>query len=124
MLQTATKRFLLIWGLSKILYAPDLHGGFMKKISLIAVYNKPQLLNEMVESANRQKNVEVELITLDNTGHRFSSASKALNYGTTKATGDVIVYLHQDIEFMSDDVLELGSYSLYHILLLFASNQK
>lgn len=78
----------------------------MKRVSLISVYNKPQLLNEMIESAKKQKNIEVEFISIDNTSHQFSSASKALNYGTDQATGDVIVYLHQDIEFMSDDVLE------------------
>lgn len=78
----------------------------MKKISLISVYNNQQLLDEMVASAKKQKNVEVELITIDNTNKRFSSASKALNYGTDKATGDVLVFLHQDIEFMNDDVLE------------------
>lgn len=78
----------------------------MKKISLIAVYNKPKVLKEMTDSAKRQKNVELELITLDNTHNRFSSAAEALNYGTSKATGEVFVYLHQDIEFLSDNVLE------------------
>lgn len=78
----------------------------MKKISLVAVYNKPEVLKEMTDSAQMQKNVEVELITLDNTDNRFTSAAQALNYGTAQAHGEVIVFLHQDIEFLSDDVLE------------------
>lgn len=78
----------------------------MKKISLISVYNKQSLVDEMKKSALTQKNVEVDLVLIDNSTNQFSSAAKALNHGTTKSTGDVLVFLHQDIEFLSDECLE------------------
>lgn len=78
----------------------------MKKISLITVYNRETLVEEMKNSASNQKNVEVEFILIDNSNKQFSSASKALNYGAKTSSGDVLVFLHQDIEFLSDDVLE------------------
>ena len=42
---------------------------------------------------------------LDNCSNAFSSASKALNYGVKQAKGDVLVFLHQDIEFIACDIL-------------------
>ena len=78
----------------------------MKKISLISVWINPDLVEEMKQSAIKQKNVEVEFICIDNREKRFSSAAAALNYGAKQATGEVFVFLHQDIEFLSDEVLE------------------
>ena len=78
----------------------------MKKISLISVYNNNALIDEMKKGAETQKNVDVEYILIDNTKNEFDSAAKALNYGAGKATGDVLVFLHQDIEFVSDNALE------------------
>ena len=78
----------------------------MKKISLITVYNNRKLLEEMLSSVNGQLNVETDLVMIDNRQKAFSSAAAALNYGTDKAVGDVFVFLHQDIEFLSHDALE------------------
>ena len=78
----------------------------MKKISLISVYNKPEILSDMVKSAEKQKNVCLDFVLIDNTKMTYSSAAKALNYGVKKSVGDVLVFLHQDIEFMSEFVLE------------------
>lgn len=78
----------------------------MKTISLITVYNNKSLVDEMIHSAQKQKNIEVDYVMIDNTSNKFSSAAQALNYGTEKAKGEVLVFLHQDIEFLSDDVLE------------------
>ncbi len=78
----------------------------MKKISLISVWINEDLIEEMKKSAMMQKNVEVEFVCIDNRNKRYPSAASALNFGVTKATGDVLVFLHQDIEFLSEDVLE------------------
>lgn len=78
----------------------------MKKISLITVYNNKEMLDEMLASAEKQKNVDIDYVMIDNRKNTFSSAAAALNYGTAKAKGDVFVYLHQDIELLSDNALE------------------
>lgn len=78
----------------------------MKKISLITVYNNLTLLNEMIDSAKKQLNVDVEYILIDNREHQFLSAASALNHGANQATGDVLVFLHQDIEFETNYALK------------------
>jgi glycosyltransferase involved in cell wall biosynthesis len=78
----------------------------MKNISLITVYNNQKLLDEMLSSARKQANVDIDYVMIENSNNSFSSAADALNYGTTKAKGEVFVYLHQDIEFLNDNALE------------------
>lgn len=78
----------------------------MKKISLITVYNNKMMLEEMLSSAREQRNVDIDYVMIDNTNHLFSNAASALNYGTAKSMGEVLVYLHQDIEFLSLNALE------------------
>lgn len=80
----------------------------MKKISLISVYNNRQLLDEMVESCRTQTVgfENIEFISIDNTGRRFSSAAAALNYGSSQATTDICIFLHQDIAFLENDALQ------------------
>ncbi|MDD6225493.1 MAG: glycosyltransferase, partial [bacterium] len=78
----------------------------MKTISLITVYNNMPLLDDMLKTAEQQKNVEIDYIMIDNRNGRFSSAAAALNYGIKQSKGEVVVFLHQDIEFLEPDVLE------------------
>lgn len=77
-----------------------------KSISLISVYNNEALVNQMMESAKTQENVVIDYVLIDNTKCKYSSASKALNYGFSKSKGNVVVFLHQDIEFLDSAVLE------------------
>lgn len=78
----------------------------MKTISLISVYNNKTLVDEMIKTAISQTGVEVDFVMVDNRQRQFNSAAEALNYGAEKAKGEVFVFLHQDIEFLSDNVLE------------------
>ena len=78
----------------------------MNIISLITVYNNRDLLNQMVASSENQKGVRVDYVLIDNTSGCFSSAAKALNYGVSQAKGEVLVFLHQDIEFLKNTALE------------------
>lgn len=94
----------------------------MKKISLITVYNNDKLLGEMVKSASEQKNVEIDFVSVVNKNNEFSSAAKALNYGFEKSVGEVVVFLHQDIQFMKNDVLEyIYDYAMKNKNVIFGS---
>ena len=77
----------------------------MESITLISVYNNRELLNQMVDSSKKQTNVNIEYVLVDNSSREFPSAAAALNYGAKKATGDYLVFLHQDIEFIGNDIL-------------------
>ncbi|MEN6553018.1 MAG: glycosyltransferase, partial [Methanobacterium sp.] len=71
-------------------------------ISIICVYNNEESLeNHLLKSLNVQK-VHYELIFLDNSNGKFSSASEALNYGGNKAKGEYLMFVHQDYDLESD----------------------
>lgn len=93
-----------------------------KRISLITVYNNEKLVREMTDSAAVQQGVSVEYILLDNRGRKFESAAAALNEGIEKSTGEVLVFLHQDIEFLSEGVLEdIYDYAVKNKRVIFGS---
>ena len=77
----------------------------MKKISIISVYNNELLLNKLIDTINSQIGVSVDKVIIDNTKNKFSSAASALNYGIKKTCGEVLVFVHQDVEFLSTDSL-------------------
>lgn len=94
----------------------------MNTVSLITVYNNHDLLNQMVASSKKQKRVIVDYVLIDNTSGRFSSAAKALNYGISKAKGEVLVFLHQDIEFLDDCALkDIFEFAVNHPKTLFGA---
>lgn len=68
-------------------------------ISLICCYNNYIEYNYLLKSLQEQQNVDFEIVEIDNSKNCFTSASSALNFGAEKATGDILVFLHQDIEF-------------------------
>ena len=69
-------------------------------ISIICVYNNTDILNKYLKrSLKDQTSQDYELILVDNTENRFTSAAGALNYGASKATGELLVFTHQDIYF-------------------------
>jgi len=74
-------------------------------ISIICVYNnKRTLQNYLLKSLSEQKTA-FELITIDNTENRFTSAAAALNYGAKQATGDYFLFVHQDVDLCLDSWL-------------------
>lgn len=75
------------------------------KISVICVYNNNQFESQLCRSLSKQE-AEYELIGIDNTCNRFSSAAKALNYGASIADGEILIFSHQDIFFKTKN--ELG----------------
>jgi hypothetical protein len=75
-------------------------------ISIICVFNNKQTLERyLLESLKIQEN-KYQLILVDNTQKRFSSAAQALNYGASKANGDYFMFAHQDMEFTDPQWLE------------------
>lgn len=74
-------------------------------ISIICCYNNKKQFNTMMKSLASQ-NVKYEVIGIDNCNNRFTSASRALNFGASHANGDILVFLHQDIVFNSSSSLE------------------
>lgn len=74
-------------------------------ISIISVYNHEDLLKKYLLNSLRSQKIDYELILVDNTNEKFTSASEALNYGANKAKGDYLMFAHQDYELGSDEWL-------------------
>ncbi len=75
-------------------------------ISVICCYNNEEQFKTFSDNLKKQ-NVLYELIPIDNRKHIFKSAAAALNYGAERASGDILVFSHQDILFLSKESLEL-----------------
>ena len=75
-------------------------------ISVVCVYNNKVVLEQVLLKSLRRQTAEYELITLDNTNGKFSSAAQALNHGGSQAKGDYIIFAHQDMWLASDTWLE------------------
>lgn len=78
----------------------------MKMLSIICCYNNKKMYeNLLVKSLKKQNDVQYELIGIDNTNNKFSSAAQALNWGCQKAKNENLLFVHQDFEFMSSTAL-------------------
>jgi GT2 family glycosyltransferase len=75
-------------------------------ISVVCVYNNEKILRDGLLKGLKNQTVEFELITLENTDNKYKSAAEALNCGGTRAKGDYIMFVHQDMWLASDSWLE------------------
>lgn len=83
--------------------------------SIICAYNNKKMLEDcVIKSLKKQKNIEYETIFVNAKQHHFSSASETLNYGGRQAKGEYLIFLHQDIIFESENVLEKIKYYCDH----------
>lgn len=75
--------------------------------SVICVYNNKDLFENVLYRSLQHQTVPFELVAIDNTQRKFSSAAAALNFGVRKASADSEYYMfvHQDIELGSDSWL-------------------
>lgn len=81
-------------------------------VSIICCCNNKQKLNEYLLKGYERQNSACEVIVVENENNRFESAAKALNYGASVSKGKVLIFCHQDIEFLSEDCLD----NIYEIL--------
>lgn len=78
----------------------------MMKTSIICVYNDVFKLNSQLLASIDTVNHKYEMILIDNNKMHFTSAASALNYGASKASGEILIFVHQDIYFKSCYELE------------------
>lgn len=72
-------------------------------VSVICVYNDKEILeNNLALSLKEQKEVDYELVLVNNTNGRFDNMSKAYNFGFSLSKGSILVFSHQDV-VLGDD---------------------
>lgn len=74
--------------------------------SVICVYNDSESLNTHLLKGLKKQSSKFEEILIDNSTGKFSSSAEALNYGASLASGDYLMFIHQDVEIEYDYWLE------------------
>ena len=76
-------------------------------ISIICSYTNKDLMEKMlIKSLKEQTITDYEIITIDSKKMGFNSAAQTLNYGASISNGDLLLFVHQDIEFIDVDALQ------------------
>lgn len=69
-----------------------------KPISIVIVYNNAEKLEEAELWIEKQSVAsDIQIIALDNRENQYASAAMALNDGASRAEGDFLVFMHQDV---------------------------
>ncbi|MBB1070165.1 family 2 glycosyl transferase [Limosilactobacillus sp. RRLNB_1_1] len=79
--------------------------GFKFEYSLITISNHENIYQEFKQGLKKQKDVDYELIKINNDHQQYSSARAAYNEAATKANGKYLVFLHPDIRFLDEYAL-------------------
>jgi Glycosyltransferase like family len=77
-----------------------------KMISIVCVYNDEKVLNERLLHSVSEQGAKHQIITVDNRDSRFPGAAAALNLGATQATGEWLMFVHQDVALLTGEWLE------------------
>lgn len=76
-------------------------------LSFICASNNRNIFDECLgPSLERQRNRDFELILVDTIEQKYASAAEALNYGASQASGEYLVFLHQDICIEDSDFID------------------
>lgn len=76
-------------------------------ISIICPVTNNELYQSMLlNSLQKQTYSDYEVIPLNSKALGFSSASETLNYGVSISRGDILLFVHQDIEFLDNNILD------------------
>jgi hypothetical protein len=81
-------------------------------ISVVCVFNDAEHLERRLLNSLRRQTAQHEVVTIDNRNNRFSNAASALNSGSAQATGDWVLFAHQDVELLSSDWLRKAENTL------------
>jgi hypothetical protein len=73
--------------------------------TIISVYNRRDILEKYLLPSVCRQDMSAELRLVDNSAGRFRSAAEALNYGASGASGEYLLFVHQDVEFLDSTFL-------------------
>lgn len=76
-------------------------------ISIICASNNEEILNKyLISSLKKQTYKDYELIIVDTIEKKYNGCIDALNAGIKKSSGDILMFVHHDIEFCDKDELK------------------
>ena len=84
-------------------------------ISILCIYNNHKILADNLLKSLEKQSTTYELILLDNTEEKYASAVEAINYGSKIAKGDYLMFVHPDVNILSDSWLENAEEILFSL---------
>ncbi len=76
--------------------------------SVVTCVSDQDLLRKTLEASLKETHgAPVEFVAIDNSGNRYS-APQALNLGATRAQGEILVFLHQDVRLPPEWLMQLS----------------
>ncbi len=70
-------------------------------ISVMCIYNDTEQLERYLLRGLKRQDIDFELITIDNTRGQHQAAVPALNSAGCSSRGDLLMFIHQDVEMLS-----------------------
>ncbi|MBS6698501.1 MAG: hypothetical protein KH269_05355 [Faecalibacterium prausnitzii] len=76
-------------------------------ISVICSYTNETMMNDvLLNSINKQTSYDYELVLIDSKKMNFSSAAETLNYGVSISKGQILLFVHQDVELLDPTIFD------------------
>jgi hypothetical protein len=74
-------------------------------VSIVCVFNDALVFEQCLHQSLLNQDHPYELIPVDNRANAFRSATEALNAGARKASGEYVIFAHQDVVFLDKSSL-------------------
>ena len=75
-------------------------------LTIVVVWYKKNQLDEFMKNINRQRNIRIKIITLDNSKNSFVGAREAFNSVIKEIGTKYVAFSHPDVNFEKEDEME------------------
>lgn len=74
-------------------------------LSILTIANNMDMYSHFISTLDKQKNIEYEILCIENYDNHILSARDAFIKKATESKGDILLFVHPDIVFLNDNVL-------------------
>ena len=74
----------------------------MKEVTVISIWNKKEQFQHFVKVLNEQRNIKINLISIDNSANKYRGAREAYNSVLSQINTEIVFFMHPDIVFCDE----------------------
>ena len=75
----------------------EIENSMIDKITIVVVWYKKNQLDDFLDNINKQKDIDITVISLDNSQNQYVGAREAFNSVINKIDTDYVLFLHPDV---------------------------
>lgn len=83
----------------------EIENSMIDKITIVVVWYKKNQLDDFLDNINKQKDIDITVISLDNSQNQYVGAREAFNSVINKIDTDYVLFLHPDVYFEDNTIL-------------------